>query len=175
MATTHTSKCCCLLAIAMLGPTLGEAVAPSPGCGKTLANGRYQMTDQNVTRTYRAFVPSGYKPNTAYPLVMVFHGWGGNENEFLGNRNVRTLADQRGYIVVAPRGLGSGAPGFKTQLLVFPWIDDGARRNKRRRCLAHFGNRGRCNLRSHAHPELHISVLQEHRTQHVFMDAMSGR
>ncbi len=113
MATTHTSKCCCLLAIAMLGPTLGEAVAPSPGCGKTLANGRYQMTDQNVTRTYRAFVPSGYKPNTAYPLVMVFHGWGGNENEFLGNRNVRTLADQRGYIVVAPRGLGSGAPDSK--------------------------------------------------------------
>ncbi len=68
------------------------------------------MTDQNVTRTYRVLVPPGHKPNTAYPLVMVFHGWGGNENEFLGNKNVRTLADQRGYIVVAPRGLGSAAP-----------------------------------------------------------------
>ncbi len=62
------------------------------------------------TRTYRVFVPSGYKPGIAYPVVIVFHGWGGNENEFLGDRNVTTLADQRGYIVVAPRGLGSGAP-----------------------------------------------------------------
>ena len=175
MATTHTSKCYCLLAIAMLGPTLGEAVAPSPGCGKTLANGRYQMTDQNVTRTYRAFVPSGYKPNTAYPLVMVFHGWGGNENEFLGNRNVRTLANQRGYIVVAPRGLGSGSPDSKLNSWSFRGSTTGLAETSARRCLVHFGNRGRCNLRSHAHPELHISVLQEHRTQHVFMDAMSGR
>jgi polyhydroxybutyrate depolymerase len=66
--------------------------------------------DQNVTRTYRVFVPSGYKAATSYPLVMVFHGWGGDENEFLGDNSVTTLADQRGYIVVAPRGLGSAAP-----------------------------------------------------------------
>ncbi len=105
---------------------------PSSGCGKTLASGSYQMTDQNVTRTYRVFVPSGYKPGIAYPLVMVFHGWGGDENEFLGDSNVTTLADQRGYIVVAPRGLGSGAPDVKSELLVFPRIDDGARRSNRR-------------------------------------------
>ena len=37
---------------------------------------------------------------------MVFHGWGGDENEFLADKNVTTLADERGYIVVAPRGLG---------------------------------------------------------------------
>jgi polyhydroxybutyrate depolymerase len=94
----------------MLVPTLGEAITPSAGCGKMLASGTYRITDQNVTRTYRVFVPSAYKPSSAYPLVMVFHGWGGNENEFLGNKIVRTLADQRGYIVVAPRGLGSAAP-----------------------------------------------------------------
>jgi polyhydroxybutyrate depolymerase len=107
---TRTSTRCCLLAVAMLGPTLVEAVTPSAGCGKTLASGTYRMTDQNVTRTYRVFVPSGYKPSSAYPLVMVFHGWGGDENEFLDDENVTTLADQRGYIVVAPRGLGSATP-----------------------------------------------------------------
>jgi polyhydroxybutyrate depolymerase len=94
----------------MLEPTLGAAITQSAGCGKTLAGGTYQMTDQNVTRTYRVFVPSGYKPSTPSPLVLVFHGWGGNENEFLDDKNVRRLADQRGYIVVAPRGLGSAAP-----------------------------------------------------------------
>jgi len=107
---THALTRRCLLAIAMLAPTLGGAVTPSPGCGKTLASGKYQMTDQNVIRAYRVFVPSSYRPSTAYPLVMVFHGWGGNENEFLGDKNVTTLADQRGYIVVAPRGLGSASP-----------------------------------------------------------------
>ena len=110
MTVTHALTRCSLLAIAMLAPTLGGAVTPSPGCGKTLANGKYQMTDQNVMRTYRVFVPSSYRPSIAYPLVMVFHGWGGDENEFLGDKNVTTLADQRGYIVVAPRGLGSAAP-----------------------------------------------------------------
>ncbi len=100
----------CLLLVSLSGPTMGAAVTPSPGCGKTLASGSYEMTDQNVSRTYRVLVPSGYKPGTAYPLMMVFHGWGGNEGEFLGDPNVTRLADKRGYIVVAPRGLGSETP-----------------------------------------------------------------
>jgi polyhydroxybutyrate depolymerase len=100
----------CLLASTLLAAGWSAAATASLGCGKTLASGVYQMTDQNVTRTYRVFVPSGYKPGISYPLVMVFHGWGGDENEFLSDSSVTTLADQRGYLVVAPRGLGSGAP-----------------------------------------------------------------
>jgi poly(3-hydroxybutyrate) depolymerase len=100
----------CLLITALLAPTLATAVTPSAGCGKTLASGSYQMTDQGAARTYRVLVPSGYEPGTAYPLVMLFHGWGGDENEFLADSNVTLLADQRGYIVVAPRGLGSTPP-----------------------------------------------------------------
>jgi poly(3-hydroxybutyrate) depolymerase len=101
---------CCLLALTMLAPPWNAGATPSSGCGKTLASGVYRMTDQNLTRTYRLFLPSDYKPGISHPLVMVFHGWGGDENEFLGDSNVTTLADQRGYIVVAARGLGSAAP-----------------------------------------------------------------
>jgi polyhydroxybutyrate depolymerase len=68
------------------------------------------MINQSLTRTYRIFVPPGYKPSTPNPLVLVFHGWGGDENEFLGDKSVRKLASQRGYIVVAPLGLGSASP-----------------------------------------------------------------
>lgn len=100
----------CLLAMAILLPQWGGAATPSAGCAKTLASGTYQMIDQNIARTYRILVPSRYKPGSAYPLIMVFHGWGGDENEFLGDKDVTTLADQRGYIVVAPRGLGSTVP-----------------------------------------------------------------
>ena len=42
--------------------------------------------------------------------MLVFHGWGGDENEFLDNPVVIREADRRGAILVAPRGLGSGAP-----------------------------------------------------------------
>jgi hypothetical protein len=68
------------------------------------------MTDQNVTRTYRVFVPSGYKPST--PPLWCWYSMVGEvtRTSFLTTRTSRRLADQRGYIVVAPRGLGSAAP-----------------------------------------------------------------
>lgn len=113
IAPSRLRCCCSLLGMIMLAPTLGAAVTPSSGCGKILASGSYQMTDQNMMRRYRVFVSSGYKPGTAYPLVMVFHGCGGNENEFLAEQKVTTLANERGYIVVAPRGLGAATPDSK--------------------------------------------------------------
>jgi polyhydroxybutyrate depolymerase len=109
-SVSHAGLRCCLLALALAVPTVGAAVTKSEGCGKTLASGTYHLTDHSVTRAYRVFVPSGYRAGTAFPLVMVFHGWGGDENEFLGDTAVTRLADQRGYIVVAPRGLGSAGP-----------------------------------------------------------------
>ena len=60
------------------------------------------MTDQNIACTCRIFVPPHYQTGTAYPLVMAFHGWGGDENEFLGDRNVTIPADERGYIGQSP-------------------------------------------------------------------------
>jgi polyhydroxybutyrate depolymerase len=110
MTLTRALTRYCLIATTILAPAWSAGATPSLGCGKTLASGTYRMTDQTVTRTYRVFLPSRYKSGTAFPLVMVFHGWGGDENEFLGDKNVTTLADERGYIVVAPRGLGSAAP-----------------------------------------------------------------
>jgi polyhydroxybutyrate depolymerase len=73
-------------------------------------SGTYTMEHGGITRTFRVHVPRGYKAGVAAPLVLIFHGWGGNENEFLGSKTVTSLADKRGYILVAPRGLGSGAP-----------------------------------------------------------------
>jgi polyhydroxybutyrate depolymerase len=109
MRRTRALAAICLIMTA-LAPPWSAAAGASVGCGKSLASGTYQMTDQAVTRTYRVFVPARYQPGAAYPLVVVFHGWGGDENEFLGDETVRTLSEERGYIVVAPRGLGSAAP-----------------------------------------------------------------
>jgi polyhydroxybutyrate depolymerase len=70
-------------------------------------SGTYTMSNQNIDRTFRVHVPGGDAPGEGWPLAVIFHGWGGNENEFLGNRSVTTLANKRGYVLVAPRGLGS--------------------------------------------------------------------
>lgn len=83
------------------------------------------MNYDGIDRTFRVHVPKGYKNNTAAPLALVFHGWGGDENEFLGNRSVRSLADRRGYILVAPRGLGSGDPDYKYNSWTFSGSDSG--------------------------------------------------
>jgi polyhydroxybutyrate depolymerase len=104
---THLFARCCLIAFALLAPAVGVTANRSAGCGRALASGTYRMAEGNLTRTYRVLVPPHYEPGIAYPLVMVFHGWGGDEGEFLGDQDVVALARKRGYIVVAPRGLGS--------------------------------------------------------------------
>lgn len=108
---TYTGINLAALLALMLTPLATLAANPSEGCGSDgWSSGAYTMDYKGVTRTFRVHVPKGYKKNIPAPLVTIYHGWGGNENEFLGNRKVRSEADRRGYILVAPRGLGSGAP-----------------------------------------------------------------
>jgi polyhydroxybutyrate depolymerase len=103
-------KICLLTGFAIL-PQEGTAVELASGCGTSgYKSGTYTMEHQGLTRTFRVHVPTGYHENTPAPLVTLFHGWGGDENAFLGDNTVINEADRRGYILVAPRGLGSGAP-----------------------------------------------------------------
>ena len=86
-------------------------IASASNCnGQGLKSGTYTMAHDNLMRTYRVHVPRGFNNSTPAPLVAMFHGWGGNEDAFIGNRKVRSEADKRGYILVAPRGIGSEYP-----------------------------------------------------------------
>ena len=100
--TWTTSFCMTLLATLALARQAAAAL-PSRGCGKSLSSGSYTLAHGGLTRHYRLFVPAGYRADTASPVVVAFHGWGGNENEFLGNASVRAASSRHGYIVVAPR------------------------------------------------------------------------
>jgi polyhydroxybutyrate depolymerase len=94
-----------------LAPITTMAESPSEGCGNdNLDSGSYTMDYDGLIRTFRVHVPRGYDMNTPAPLVMMYHGWGGDENDFLANKKVRSEADKRGYVLVAPVGLGSGSP-----------------------------------------------------------------
>ncbi len=110
MRPSILSSMCLLASLAFLAQDSRADVANSP-CGSDGFNsGIHTMEHGGFTRTFRVHVPTGYDANTPTPLVVIFHSWGGDENEFIGNETVNSEADKRSYILVAPRGLGSGAP-----------------------------------------------------------------
>jgi pimeloyl-ACP methyl ester carboxylesterase len=57
---------------------------------------------------YRIFIPSNYDKSRKYPLVVLLHGAGADENSFaVGyNKVFLRLAEQRGYILAAANGRG---------------------------------------------------------------------
>jgi phospholipase/carboxylesterase len=70
----------------------------------------------------RTFLPVGYEPRYPYPLLVFFHGHGGNEEQIL---RLAPRLSRRNYICISLRGpkmLGTrpdGRPGFS-------WGDDSA-------------------------------------------------
>ena len=121
------------------GPAAESSDAPAPtetappttpaGCptNPPLASGLHTLDDQGITRTFELFVPSSVPADAPKPLILVFHGWGGDEGEFLGSDLVRAQADARGYVVAAPRGLGSGPPDQRYNSWRFSGSDTGLR------------------------------------------------
>ena len=99
-----------LTAIGLVG-TAALAGDPCLPGGSTYTNGTYTAElpyNGGIDRTFRVHVPPSYDPNNPQetPVVLMFHGWGGNENGFLDEPTVTSEADYRGVILVAPRGLG---------------------------------------------------------------------
>ena len=112
-----------LSALTLLGITLlltSQTQARVSGCEAAgLSNGTYTLEHGGLTRTFRLYVPPGYTSTVPSRLVMLFHGWGGNEDEFLGDSAVINEARARGYILAAPRGLGSGPPDHSNNSWTF--------------------------------------------------------
>jgi polyhydroxybutyrate depolymerase len=75
--------------------------------------GTHTLDHRGVRRSFRVYVPTSYSSTEPAPLVLAFHGWGGDGGEFVDDATVTAEADARGYVIVAPHGLGpdeAGAP-----------------------------------------------------------------
>jgi poly(3-hydroxybutyrate) depolymerase len=72
----------------------------------------YLLTDANEIMPYRVYVPKSYTGSKTFPLIVALHGLGGTEDSMFDNYGGRipALAEERGYIVVAP--LGYRVDGF---------------------------------------------------------------
>lgn len=69
----------------------------------------------------RTFLPTGYEPNYAYPLLVFFHGQGGNEEQIL---RLAPRLSRRNYICIglrAPQAIGPRPDGR----LGYSWGPDG--------------------------------------------------
>lgn len=68
----------------------------------------YQSTFDGQLVPYRLYVPSKYDKSTAFPMITLLHGAGGDENSFFGGYQGLwpKLAEERGYIIVAVNGRG---------------------------------------------------------------------
>jgi predicted esterase len=57
---------------------------------------------------YRIYVPSSYDKSKKYPLIILLHGAGGDENNFLDRYQGSwpKLAEERGYVIAAANGRG---------------------------------------------------------------------
>jgi len=90
-----------------------EAALASLKAGKDTFAGKtgdfkrhYDFREAGEVMPYRLYVPTSYKGDRAYPLVVMLHGNGGTENTFMDGQNggLQQLAEERGYLVVVPLG-----------------------------------------------------------------------
>lgn len=80
------------------------------------SNGCSNPGSGTIGRPTRVVLPNGYEEEMederprGFPLVLMFHGWGEDENAFLQRGEVRREIRRRGFIGAAARGLGEGSP-----------------------------------------------------------------
>jgi len=62
-------------------------------------------------RALRLRLPSGYRPDRTWPLVLVFHGFGGSAESAQAGFGFDRIADAQGVVVAYPQGTDSGTGG----------------------------------------------------------------
>lgn len=85
----------CVLGLAMLA---GAAALPGAAQHTVLSGGR--------ARTYRLHAPPGLLKARPVPLVLVFHGGGGDGEGAASLTGFDALADREGFLVAYPDGIG---------------------------------------------------------------------
>ena len=83
--------------------------AGTPGCGLDEKTGDLDETlsIQGVARTYRVHVPPGTTGSDPKTLVFVFHGFTETPAQIADISRMSAKADQQGFLVVYPLGLGT--------------------------------------------------------------------
>ena len=84
----------------LAGRAAGAAAALSPG------DHTFSLQHQERNRAYIVHVPGAATTGRPLPVVLAFHGGGGEAQGFKGYAGLDTVADREGFIVVYPNGTG---------------------------------------------------------------------
>lgn len=79
---------------------------------------RLQIKIGEKKRRYYIYIPNSYDGTKPVPLVFDFHGRGGNPRGEVAYSDFANLAEKKGFILVAPRGIFAelGMPAWNTRL-----------------------------------------------------------
>jgi len=69
----------------------------------------YLSAIDDTAQPYRFYIPANYDAKKKWPMVVALHGMEGDENSFFAgydNGAIRRVAEERGYIIVCPKGRG---------------------------------------------------------------------
>src|SRR5215207_4788758 len=97
------------LLLAMATGALSATSVPSAAAAAS-TEGTLRTPDGR-DRTYQLYVPPNLTPGEPVPLLVALHGGTGWGTQFEHNSGFDQLADQRGFIVVYPDGVGVGRSG----------------------------------------------------------------
>ncbi len=88
--------------------TKDKAIHSNPGQHEEV------LIHDGIRRSYILYIPPQYNSQTSIPLVLLFHGGGGNAKQALDYYGMVEKADQEGFILVAPNGTGRFTNKFLT-------------------------------------------------------------
>ena len=71
----------------------------------------FSLVHDGLTRTFKVYAPSQYDQNNPIPLVMAFHGGGGDAKGSINFFNLNNLADKEYFMIVYPQGTGKKVAG----------------------------------------------------------------
>jgi polyhydroxybutyrate depolymerase len=66
----------------------------------------FSILHDDLTRLYKVHVPPGYDFNDSSPVIIAFHGGGGNAENSVDSFRLNEKSDNEGFIVVYPEGTG---------------------------------------------------------------------
>jgi len=91
-----------------------QTLSPAPSSAKgALGAGDYDFSliHDGLKRIYKVHVPSSYTQGTPTPVILAFHGGGGNAEKAVEYYDLNTKSDREGFIVVYPEGYGIQTKG----------------------------------------------------------------
>ncbi len=92
----------------------GGEFDPIEACPAVTAGVNVGFRSAELDRSFELVLPSQYDPGLSWPVIVVYHGLGGNIGDMLdGDSNLRPFADARGALLVVPQGADfGGSPGW---------------------------------------------------------------